>query len=82
MIIPRNDSFNYRFDSCQCSIGIESQVISEKTYWADQVTYMSDKLGLHRISNPDKENYAVSLHRESTMLRPNFALTMYSVHTT
>ncbi|KAF1925548.1 cysteine dioxygenase type I [Didymella exigua CBS 183.55] len=38
------------------------QVISEKTYQADQVTYMSDKLGLHRISNPDKENYAVSLH--------------------
>ncbi|UPX12973.1 Cysteine dioxygenase [Ascochyta rabiei] len=38
------------------------QVISEKTYQADQVTYMSDKLGLHRISNPDKDNYAVSLH--------------------
>ncbi|KAF1360753.1 cysteine dioxygenase type I [Lizonia empirigonia] len=38
------------------------KVISEKTYQADQVTYMSDKLGLHRISNPDKENYAVSLH--------------------
>ncbi|KAJ4321678.1 hypothetical protein N0V94_002769 [Neodidymelliopsis sp. IMI 364377] len=38
------------------------QAISEKTYQADQVTYMSDKLGLHRISNPDNENYAVSLH--------------------
>jgi cysteine dioxygenase len=38
------------------------QVISEKTYQADQVTYMSDKLGLHRISNPDPDSYAVSLH--------------------
>ncbi|KAJ4374598.1 Cysteine dioxygenase [Didymella sp. IMI 355093] len=38
------------------------QVVSEKTYKADQVTYMSDKLGLHRISNPHKENFAVSLH--------------------
>ncbi|KAF3006728.1 hypothetical protein E8E13_009532 [Curvularia kusanoi] len=38
------------------------QVISEKTYQVDQVTYMSDKLGLHRISNPDQEGYAVSLH--------------------
>lgn len=45
------------------------QVISEKTYQVDQVTYMSDKLGLHRILNPDKENYAVSLHRESTIYR-------------
>lgn len=45
------------------------QVISEKTYKTDQVTYMSDKLGLHRISNPDKENYAVSLHCKSTMGR-------------
>lgn len=48
------------------------QVISEKTYKADQVTYMSDKLGLHRISNPDKENYAVSLHCESMMLHCDF----------
>ena len=38
------------------------QVISEKTYQVDQVAYMSDKLGLHRISNPDTEGYAVSLH--------------------
>jgi hypothetical protein len=45
------------------------QVISEKTYKADQVTYMSDKLGLHRISNPHKEDFAVSLHCESKMLR-------------
>ncbi|CAI6333054.1 unnamed protein product [Periconia digitata] len=37
-------------------------VISEKTYGQDEVTYMSDKLGLHRISNPDPEDYAVSLH--------------------
>ncbi|KAH6633172.1 RmlC-like cupin domain-containing protein [Boeremia exigua] len=38
------------------------QLISDKTYQTDQVTYMSDKLGLHRIANPDKDNYAVSLH--------------------
>jgi len=38
------------------------EVISDKTYQVDQVAYMSDKLGLHRISNPDTEGYAVSLH--------------------
>lgn len=43
------------------------EVIADKTYQTDQVTYMSDKLGLHRISNPDKENYAVSLHRKNQM---------------
>ncbi|KAK6606857.1 hypothetical protein ACHAO1_000327 [Botrytis cinerea] len=37
-------------------------VIKTTTYTANQVTYMSDDLGLHRISNPDPENVAVSLH--------------------
>ncbi|KAI8941116.1 Cysteine dioxygenase [Plenodomus lindquistii] len=37
-------------------------VISEKTYQKDQVTYMSDKLGLHKITNPHPNEYAVSLH--------------------
>ena len=40
------------------------QTLSSKTYKKDEVTYMSDKLGLHRISNPDLNDYAVSLHRE------------------
>lgn len=39
-------------------------VIGEKTYQENQVTYMSDKLGLHRISNPNPNDYAVSLHRK------------------
>lgn len=38
------------------------QVISDKTYEMNQVTYMSDKLGLHRIKNADPNAYAVSLH--------------------
>ncbi|KAF2854041.1 hypothetical protein T440DRAFT_465063 [Plenodomus tracheiphilus IPT5] len=37
-------------------------VISEKIYDKDQVTYMSDKLGLHKIRNPHPTEYAVSLH--------------------
>lgn len=38
------------------------QVLSSKTFEENQVTYMSDKLGLHRISNPNADDYAVSLH--------------------
>ncbi|WPG99028.1 Hypothetical protein R9X50_00183300 [Acrodontium crateriforme] len=32
------------------------------TYERDQVTYMSDRLGLHRITNPSPDQVAVSLH--------------------
>ena len=42
--------------------------ISSKTYHENEVTYMSDKLGLHRISNPDPVNCAVSLHCECLSL--------------
>lgn len=38
-------------------------VIKETIYRENQVTYMADELGLHKISNPDSENVAVSLHR-------------------
>jgi cysteine dioxygenase len=38
------------------------QVIKESTYTRDQVAYMSDDLGLHRISNPSADEVAVSLH--------------------
>ncbi|KKY28229.1 putative cysteine dioxygenase [Diplodia seriata] len=38
------------------------QVQKETLYHENGVTYMSDQLGLHRISNPDPENVAVSLH--------------------
>ncbi|MCJ1237103.1 Cysteine dioxygenase [Varicellaria rhodocarpa] len=38
------------------------QVKRETVYTENQVTYMSDKLGLHKISNPDPEFFAVSLH--------------------
>jgi cysteine dioxygenase len=58
------------------------QTISEKTYQADQVTYMSDKLGLHRISNPDNENYAVSLHCRCMYLYIVSIANVESVHAT
>jgi len=51
------------------------QVLSNKTFEENQVTYMSDKLGLHRISNPDPQDYAVSLHRKLDLsMWPNFNL--------
>ena len=40
------------------------KVIKETTYKENEVTYMADELGLHKISNPDQERLAVSLHRK------------------
>ncbi|KAL8768330.1 MAG: hypothetical protein Q9194_005733 [Teloschistes cf. exilis] len=34
----------------------------ETTSTRDEVIYMADSLGLHKISNPDPKEYAVSLH--------------------
>jgi cysteine dioxygenase len=47
---------------------------------------MSDKLGLHRISNPDPEEFAISLHRMFTLpfmysLSGPLGLTLHAVYT-
>lgn len=34
----------------------------ETTFAENEVTYMADTLGVHRISNPHPTEYAVSLH--------------------
>ena len=38
------------------------QVIRSTIYQPEQVTYMSDRLGLHRVENPSDSELAVSLH--------------------
>ena len=43
------------------------KVLQEQIFGREEVTYMSDTLGLHAISNPDPENIAVSLHRTFAM---------------
>lgn len=43
------------------------KVKSEKTYRENEVTYMADELGLHRVSNRGSD-FAVSLHRKSLFL--------------
>lgn len=58
------------------------QIEAEKTYGENEVTYMSDKLGLHKISNPDPEDYAVSLHcRLFYLISKMRIITEESIHT-
>lgn len=55
------------------------QLTKQTIYGENQVTYMSDKLGLHRISNPDPHDFAISLHRMCTLItEANDALEYYS----
>lgn len=49
----------YRYPA---NVGEGPQVIKETVFKAGQVTYMSDELGLHRISNLDPNGVSVSLH--------------------
>ena len=47
--------------------GAAPTVVKETVYERDQVTYMSDDLGLHKISNPSTTVVAVSLHRKFSL---------------
>lgn len=51
-------------DRCSINLGKPSplRVTKETIYEENDVNYMSDKIGLHKISNPDPEKCAVSLH--------------------
>ncbi|KAJ5616035.1 hypothetical protein N7537_001149 [Penicillium hordei] len=53
------------------------QLTKQTTYGENKVTYMSDKLGLHRISNPDQDNFAVSLHLYTP---PNAAIYGFGIY--
>lgn len=44
---------------------------SSTVHGIDDVTYISDTIGLHRIHNPNSERIAVSLHCKSFDSSPN-----------
>lgn len=43
---------------------------SSATFGVNAVTYISDDIGLHRVSNPSPNEVAVSLHRKMPILQP------------
>jgi len=44
------------------AVGQPLKVEKVTTFGANEVTYISDEVGLHCVSNPDPKNIAVSLH--------------------
>jgi len=57
------------------------QVIQQTVYGENEVTYMSDQLGLHRISNPDLSSIAVSLHLYTPPNAANFGCHIFDEQT-
>ncbi|KAL6231161.1 hypothetical protein BDW75DRAFT_221012 [Aspergillus navahoensis] len=53
------------------------QVTKVTTYSENQVTYMSDKLGLHKIHNPDPNDVAISLHLYTPPNAANYGFSVF-----
>ncbi|KIX02007.1 uncharacterized protein Z518_07946 [Rhinocladiella mackenziei CBS 650.93] len=53
------------------------QIVKETTYFENQVTYISDKIGLHKISNPSPDEAAVSLHLYTPPHAANFGFNLF-----
>jgi cysteine dioxygenase len=50
--------------------GTPLKIKQETTFSPGQVAYISDKIGLHRVCNPDPKNIAISLHCKARLLIP------------
>ena len=57
------------------------QVVKETVYGENEVTYISDKIGLHKISNPSNDEVAVSLHLYTPPHAANFGFNLFDEKT-
>ncbi|KAI1628611.1 cysteine dioxygenase [Exophiala viscosa] len=57
------------------------QPVRESTYSENQVTYVSDKIGLHKVFNPSSSEVAVSLHLYTPPHAANFGFNLFDEKT-
>lgn len=57
------------------------EVVKETLYQENEVTYISDKIGLHKISNPSNDEVAVSLHLYTPPHAANFGFNLFDEKT-
>ncbi|EXJ81227.1 cysteine dioxygenase [Capronia epimyces CBS 606.96] len=57
------------------------QILRETSYSVNQVSYISDKIGLHKISNPSSSEVAVSLHLYTPPHAANFGFNLFDEKT-
>lgn len=53
-------------------------MVKQTIYDENQVTYIHDKIGLHKISNPSKTDMAVSLHLYTPPHAANFGFNVFN----
>jgi cysteine dioxygenase len=77
----------YALPECATEPGASSgastppQVVKETLYCENEVTYISDKIGLHKISNPSNDKVAVSLHLYTPPHAANFGFNLFDEKT-
>jgi cysteine dioxygenase len=57
------------------------RVVKETVYQRNEVTYISDDIGLHKISNPSLKEAAVSLHLYTPPHAANFGFNLFDEKT-
>ena len=57
------------------------EVVKESTFKRDEVTYISDQIGLHKISNASATEVAVSLHLYTPPHAANFGFNLFDEKT-
>ena len=57
------------------------EITKETTYLKDEVTYISDQIGLHKIANASDDEVAVSLHLYTPPHAANFGFNLFDERT-
>ena len=65
----------------QAGLTLPPVVSNEKVYAENEVTYISDKIGLHKISNASKTEPAISLHLYTPPHAANFGFNLFDEKT-
>ena len=55
--------------------------MAEKSYTENQVTYISDNIGLHKIQNGSQDEVAISLHLYTPPHAANFGFNLFDERT-
>ena len=67
---------------CRSKVTPTPPAVQKQTiYSRDQVTYISDKIGLHKMSNPSSTEVAVSLHLYTPPHAANFGFHLFDART-
>lgn len=65
------------YEAPQGDLPLTPKVTKETVYTKEEVAYISDKIGVHKISNASEKEVAVSLHLYTPPHAANFGFNLY-----